>query len=237
VLPELSPALVGKQLTLVAAMEQGAWLGAHAIDQALQIDAPGSRPMAAAAVDAGQLADPVAAQIHDQPVMVQTHRDLAANQGGWHRVDDLPHLDRAGTPYPPRQELVVDKAEDRQRCLVFQLLLVTLLARGVEGTEHLGKQFAVFGRLVEITAAAEDQLLLQPPFHMAVRCFDDAVLMGHAAVVATGAQAEVGAERLVAGVDVEGVAAIAVAAGGREPIGAQLPWHTTAGGKGVLDPL
>jgi len=83
---------------------------------------------------------------------------------------------------------------------VFQLLLVTPLARGVEGTEHIGQQCAVFGRLVEITAAAEDQLLLQPQFHMAVQFFDDAVVMGHAAVVVTGAQSVVGAERLVTGI-------------------------------------
>ena len=33
-------------------------------------------------------------------------------------------------------------------------------------------------------SAAQDQLLLQPPFHMTVGCLDDAVLMGHAAAVA-----------------------------------------------------
>ena len=82
VLPEVPPGLIREEVTLVAAMEQGAWLGAQAIDQVLQIDAPGPRAMAAAAIDAGQLADPVAAQIDDQPVMVQTHRDRAANQGG-----------------------------------------------------------------------------------------------------------------------------------------------------------
>jgi len=52
-------------------MEKGPGLGAQAIDQVLQIDAPGPRAMTAAAIDARQLAYPVAAQIHDQPVMVQ----------------------------------------------------------------------------------------------------------------------------------------------------------------------
>ena len=51
---------------------------------------------------------------------------------------------------------------------------------------------------------------------MAMRCLDYAVLVGHTAVVAAGAKALVGAEGLVAGGDVEGVAAlaVAVAAGG-----------------------
>ena len=130
----------------------------------LQIDAPGHRAIAAAARDAGQLADPVAAQINDQPVMMQPHRDRSANRGGRHRVDDLPHLDRAGAPYPHRQQLVVDKAKSEQWCQPLELLLVAPLARGIEGTEHLREQLAVFSQLVEIAAAAKDQLLVQPPF-------------------------------------------------------------------------
>ena len=46
-----------------------------------------------------------------------------------------------------------------------------------------------------------------------------------------------GTKRLVTGGDVEGVAAVAVAAGGREPIGAQLLGHPAASGQGVLQPL
>jgi hypothetical protein len=222
-LPEVPPALIREEVALVAAMQQGPGLGAQAIDQVLQINAPGPRAMAAAAIGAGQLADPVAAQIDDQPVMVQPHRDLAANQGGRHRVDNLPHLDRAGAPHPHREQLVVGKAKSRQWCQPFEFLLVAPLARSIEGAEHLGQQLAVLGGFFEIAAAAQDQLLLQPPFHMAVRCLDDAVFVSHTAVVAAGAQAVVSAERLVARGDIEGVAAIAVAAGSREPIGAQLP--------------
>ena len=236
VLPEVPPALVGKQVALVAAMEQGPRLGAQAVDQMLQINAPGPL-LARGAIDAGQLADPVAAQIDNQPVMMQPHRDLAANQGGRHRVDHLPHLDRAGAPHPHRQQLVVGKAKSGQWCQPFELLLVAPLTRGIDGTEHLREQLAVFSRLVEIAAATQDQLLLQPPFHMAVRCLDDPVLMGHPAVVATGAQAVVSAERLVARGDVEGVAAVPVAAGGREPISAQFLGHPTAGSQGVLQAL
>ena len=69
-LPEVPPVLIREEMALVAAMEQGTRLGAQAIDQVLQIDAPGPRAMAAAAIEAWQLADPVAAQIDDQPVMV-----------------------------------------------------------------------------------------------------------------------------------------------------------------------
>ncbi|MCF8140902.1 MAG: hypothetical protein K9J75_07365 [Cyanobium usitatum Tobar12.5m-G36] len=84
VLPEVPPALIREETALVAAMEQRPGLGAQAIDQVLQIDAPSPRAMAAIAIDAGQLADPVTVQIDDQPVMVQPHRDLVANQGGRH---------------------------------------------------------------------------------------------------------------------------------------------------------
>jgi len=76
--------LVGEEMALVAAMDQRPGLGAQAIDQVLQNDAPSPRAMAAIAIDAWQLADPVAAQIDDQPVMVQPHCDLVANQGGRH---------------------------------------------------------------------------------------------------------------------------------------------------------
>lgn len=48
-LPEVPPALIGEEVALVAAMEQGPRLGAQAIDQMLQIDAPGPRAMAAIA--------------------------------------------------------------------------------------------------------------------------------------------------------------------------------------------
>jgi hypothetical protein len=68
------------------------------------------------------------------------------------------------------------------------------------------------------------QLLLQAPFPMAMRCLDDAVLMGHAAVVATGGKAVM---------DAKGP----LAACGREPIGAQLLEHLAAGSLAILQAL
>lgn len=68
-LPEVPPALIGEQLALVPAMEQGAGLGPQAIDQVLKIDAAGPL-FARGSIGAGQLADPVAAQEHHQPVVV-----------------------------------------------------------------------------------------------------------------------------------------------------------------------
>ena len=62
------------------------WLG-QPIVEVLQINAPGPGAFAEMAIDAWQPADPITAQIHDQPVMVQAHRDLAANQRRRHRVD------------------------------------------------------------------------------------------------------------------------------------------------------
>lgn len=112
-LPELPPALIREEVALVAAMEQGPGLGPQAIDQMLQIDAPGPL-LTCSAIGARELADPVAAQEHHQPVVMQPHRDLAADQRGRHRVNDLPHLDRAGAAHPHREPLVVDKAKGRQ---------------------------------------------------------------------------------------------------------------------------
>ena len=111
-LPQVPPALIRKQVALVAAMQQRSGLGPQAIDQVLQIDAPGTL-LAKGAIGAGQLADPVAAEEHHQPVVMQPHRDLAADQGGRHRVHHLPHLDRAGPAHPHREQLVVGKAEGR----------------------------------------------------------------------------------------------------------------------------
>ena len=71
--------------------------------------------------------------------------------------------------------------------------------------------------------------------HVAMGSLDDDVLMGNAAVVSAGAQAIV-AVRLVARRDVEGVAAVAVAADGRQAIGAQLAGNPAAGSQGVLQP-
>ena len=89
-LPEFPPALIRKEVALVAAIEQRPGLGTQAIDQVLQIDAPGPL-LAHVAIGAGQLANPVAAEEHHQPVVMQPHRDLAADQGGRHRVHQLRH--------------------------------------------------------------------------------------------------------------------------------------------------
>lgn len=70
---------------------------------------------------------------------------------------------------------------------------------------------------------------------MAVRCLDDAVLMGHLPVVAAAVQAVVGTKRLVKGCNVENVNAVTVAAGSQEPIGAEVSAGATTGRQGVLE--
>jgi len=77
---------------------------------------------------------------------------------------------------------------------MLEFLRVAPLPGGIEGPEHLSEQLAVFDGLLEIAAAGEDQLLLQPPFHMAMRGLAHVVLMGDVTVVAAGGQAVVGAE-------------------------------------------
>ena len=154
VLPEVPPVLVREEVALVAAMEQGPRLGAQAIDQVLQVNAPSPGAMAATAINTGQLTDPVAAEVDDQPVMVQPHCDLVAHQARRYGVDDLPHLDRAAAPHPHREQLIVSKAKGGQGGQLFELLLVAPLPGGIEGAEHLSEQLAVFGGFLDITAAA-----------------------------------------------------------------------------------
>lgn len=114
VLPEVPPALVGEEVALVAAMEQRPRFGTQAVDQVLQIDAPGAL-LAGVAIGTWELANPVATEVDDQPVMVQQHRNLTANQAWRNGVDNLALLNRAGAPHPHRQQLVVRKAEGWQR--------------------------------------------------------------------------------------------------------------------------
>ena len=179
----------------------------------LQIDAPGPRAFAEMAIDAWQLADPITAQIHNQPVMVQAHRDLVANQRRRHRVNHLPYLGRAGAPHPGTEQLVVGKTKGLQGPQLFELLLIPPLPGDIEGTEYLGEQLAVFGNVFKITAAAQKQLLLEPTFDMTVGTFHDPVLMGYSPVVTAGGKAVVAAKGLVAGGDIKGIAAVTVAVG------------------------
>ena len=67
--------------------------------------------------------------------------------------------------------------------------------------------------------------------------FNSAIFMGHTEVVAAVSQAVVMAESVITAGDVCRETAIAVAAGSRKPIGAQLPRHAAAGGQGVLQTL
>jgi hypothetical protein len=136
---------------------------------------------------------------------VQPDRDLMADQAGRNRVDDLAHLDGAGAAHPHHEQFVVGKAKRRQGAQLLQLLLVEPLPGGVEGCEHLSQQLAVFGNFLKITAATQDQLLLQPPFEIAMGPLDDAVFVGDAAVVAAFGQPVVVAESLVPGCDVDAI--------------------------------
>jgi len=81
---------------------------------------------------------------------------------------------------------------------LFELLLVPPLPGGIEGTEYLGEQLAVFGNLLKITATAQKQLLLEPTFDMTVGTFHDPVLRGYSPVVTVGGEAVVAAKCLIA---------------------------------------
>ncbi len=64
-----------------------------------------------------------------------------------------------------------------------------------------------------IVKHAQAQLLLQPPFEMAMGRLDEAVLFGAAAVVTACGQAVVVVESLIMAIDVGGITAVTVAVG------------------------
>jgi len=115
-LPQLPPGLIRKQLTAVTAMQQRSGLAPERIDQMIQINRPGSAmALALVAMHPRQFACELAAQQDLQPIVVDPHRHLPADQGRRHRVDDFSHLDRAGAPHLDLLDVVVDKAVGRQR--------------------------------------------------------------------------------------------------------------------------
>ena len=114
-LPEGPPALIGKQLPLVAAVQQGSGLAAQGIDQVLQIDAPGPPvPFLLVAMHPRQRTGDLAAQHQLQPVVEDPHRHPLSDQPWRHRIHDTPHLDRAGAPHLELLDVVVGKAKRRQ---------------------------------------------------------------------------------------------------------------------------
>ena len=201
-----------------------------------EIDPPQRSSVPLACVQPLDRLDELAAQEQIQPVMAQVHRELVAEQPGGHAVGDGAHLDRAGAPHPHHQRLVVGRAHHRQRPQV-QALDGELLLHArplVQPSADLGHQLPVLGLSGELAAAALDQLLLQPPFPVAMRALDGAVLMGNATIVAGGGEAHMGAELAVAAGEVLGVAAIMVAVAGAEAVGPVLTRHPAAGAQRVL---
>jgi hypothetical protein len=234
--PQLPPVLAGEDVVLQLGAQQGSGFAAQAVDHMAEIDPPqwpaGSRlPM-----QARQGFHELTAQEQIQPVMAQVHRQLLADQPGWDAVGDGAHLNRAGAPHPRHHWLVVGKTLHRQRLQVQPLDLEPAghLVAAVEGVGDVAHQLAVLRLSLEIPAAALDQLLLQPVFPVPVRPLDRAVLVGHAAVVAGGDHAQMGAELAVATGVVTGVAAVTVAEAGAEAVGAVLRRYPAAEGQGVL---
>jgi len=84
-LPEGPPALIRKQLPLVAAVQQCPGLAPEGIDQVIQIDAPGPPvTFLLVAMHPRQLTGHLAAQQHLQPVVEDPYRYPLADQSRWH---------------------------------------------------------------------------------------------------------------------------------------------------------
>jgi hypothetical protein len=78
--PQLPPVLTGEDVVLQLGAQQGSGLTAQALDHMAEIDAPPWPALASAPVQPRQGFEVVAAQEQIQPVMVQMHRQLLADQ-------------------------------------------------------------------------------------------------------------------------------------------------------------
>ena len=237
--PDPVPGLTGEDVGLQLGAQQRPGFTAQTLDHMAEIDPPQRSFVPLAGVQPLDRLDELTAQEQIQPVMAQVHRQLLADQPRGHAVGDRAHLDRAGAPHPRHHRLVVGKALHRQRLQMQPLdrQLPLHLRAVVEAGADLRHQLSVVGLGGEITAAALEQLLLQPMLPVPVRALDGTVLMGYPAVVAGGDDAQVGTELAVAAGVIPGVAAVAVAEAGAEAVGAVLRRHPAAEGQGVLQRL
>lgn len=83
-LPQLPPALVGEQLSLVAAVQKRPRFAPQSIDQVVEINAPGTAMTFTVAVEPHQFTAELPAQQHLQTVMENPHRHPLADQPGRH---------------------------------------------------------------------------------------------------------------------------------------------------------
>ena len=107
----------------------------------------------------------------------------------------------------------------------------------VEAVGELGTQLSILSSRPKVKAATLDQLLLQSSFPVPVRALDGAVLVGDAAVVAGGRDAQVGAELAVPAGEVLGVASIVIAVAGAEAVDTVFYRHPATAAQGILQRL
>ena len=121
-----------------------------------------------------------------EPIVVEAHEELVADQPRRHGVEDLAQGEGAGRGDRDARFLEVGRLARRQ---LLQLGAFEIDARGVAGvapTDELVDELSPGGKIVEVARAAQQQLVFERGFDMAVGAFDRAVFMGDAGLLRVG---------------------------------------------------
>ena len=138
-----------------------------------------------AVVDVGLL--PVGAWIggHGLAVVVETHLGFAdarlhhrPDQAGGQRIGAVLHPGRAVTGNPYDELLGLRETSGRQRPQPGRLLGDLGGAQGVDAGAHLRDEGGIGADIGEVATAAQQQVLFEPAFEMALQRLDIAVLVG-----------------------------------------------------------
>ena len=186
-----------EQLIAVDQIEQCHRLPAQRVDDVPVVD--DLRPLVVIRrAAASQRRDLARAEQADQPVVVETHGEPMADQPRRHRVEH------------PAQDEAARRGDDHALLLeVGGAALGQLLEHApldldlpavprVAAADHLVDEAAVGVEIGEVSAAAQQQVVLDHLLQVPVRAFDRAVLVGDARIVARRCHPVVRTQRLVA---------------------------------------
>jgi hypothetical protein len=160
------------------------------------------------------------AQVADQPVVVEVHFEAASDQARGNGVEDAAHANGARARYAGGCDREVGGAVARQRGERLELDGDGSRAACILAGDRLGEEGLIGREIGEVVRAAELNRFLDRTLEMAMRCFDRAILVGNAGIVAGRLDAIVATELGVAPGLILTVGEVAV--GGRQPVGAVL---------------
>ena len=116
----------------------------------------------------------------------------------WSRVEDPAQSEAAARCHCDNLLLVISRSPLGQRCEIGPLQLDPLSVVGILSTDDLVDEAAVGIKVVEVSAPAQQQRVLQRFLEMAMRALDRPVLMRDAGIVAGRRHSVVAHQRLVA---------------------------------------